>query len=43
MIVDADDNNAQVLERLFDECVDEGMSFEEAEIEAQRRFEESGI
>ena len=43
MIVDADDHNSQVRERLFDECLDEGMSFEEAEIEAQRRFEESGI
>ena len=41
--VDADDHNAQVLERLFDECVDEGMSFEEAEIEADRRYEEQGI
>tara|TARA_R100001015_G_C4561285_1_gene121095 strand:+ start:596 stop:781 length:186 start_codon:yes stop_codon:yes gene_type:complete len=41
--VDADDHNAQVLERLFDECVDEGMSFEEAEIEAYRRYEEQGI
>ena len=38
-----DDHNAQQLERLFDECVDEGMSYEEAEIEAQRRFEEQGI
>jgi hypothetical protein len=28
---------------LFDECVDEGMSFEEAEIEAYRRYEEQGI
>lgn len=43
MIVDADDHNAQQLERLFDECVDEGMSFEEAEIEAYRRYEEQGI
>ena len=43
MIVDADDNNAQVLERLFDECVDEGMSFEDAEIESYRRYEEQGI
>lgn len=41
--VDADDHNSQVLERLFDECVDEGMSFEEAEIEADRRYEEQGI
>ncbi len=41
--VDADDHNAQVLERLFDECLDEGMSFEEAEIEAQNRFKESGL
>ena len=41
--VDADDHNAQQLERLFDECVDEGMSFEEAEIEAYRRYEEQGI
>ena len=43
MIVDADDHNAQQLERLFDECVDEGMSYEDAETEAQRRFEEQGI
>ena len=42
-MIDADDHNAQVLERLFDECVDEGMSYEEAELEAQRRFEEQGI
>tara|TARA_R100001480_G_scaffold123388_1_gene121845 strand:- start:343 stop:549 length:207 start_codon:yes stop_codon:yes gene_type:complete len=38
-----DDHNAQILERLFDECLDEGMSVEEAEIEAQNRFEEQGI
>jgi len=38
-----DDHNAQQLERIFDECVDEGMSYEQAEIEAQRRFEESGL
>ena len=38
-----DDHNAQILERLFDECLDEGMSVEEAEVEAQNRFEESGI
>ena len=42
-MIDADDHNAQVLERLFDECVDEGMSFEDAEIEAYRRYEEQGI
>ena len=42
-MIDADDHNSQVLERLFDECVDEGMSFEEAEIEAYRRYEEQGI
>ena len=41
--VDADDHNAQQLERLFDECVNEGMSFEDAEIEAYRRYEEQGI
>ena len=38
-----DDHNAQQLERIFDECVDEGMSYEDAETEAQRRFEEQGI
>ena len=38
-----DDHNAQQLERIFDECVDEGMSYEDAENEAQRRFEESGL
>tara|TARA_X000001388_G_scaffold51075_1_gene36958 strand:+ start:341 stop:550 length:210 start_codon:yes stop_codon:yes gene_type:complete len=38
-----DDHNAQQLERIFDECVDEGMSYEDAETEAQRRFEESGL
>ena len=38
-----DDHNAQILERLFDECLDEGMSVEEAEVEAQNRFEEQGI
>jgi len=38
-----DDHNAQQLERHFDECLDEGMSVVEAETEAQRRFEESGI
>lgn len=38
-----DDHNAQQLERIFDECVDEGMAYDEAEIEAQRRFEEQGI
>ena len=37
------DHNAEQLERLFDECLDEGMSDKDAEIEAQRRFEESGI
>ena len=42
-MIDADDHNAQVLERLFDECVDEGMSFEDAEIEAYIRYEEQGI
>jgi len=42
-MIDADDHNTQQLERLFDECLDEGMSIEEAEIEAQRRFEEQGI
>ena len=38
-----DDHNTQQLERIFDECVDEGMSYEDAETEAQRRFEEQGI
>ena len=38
-----DDHNAQQLERIFDECVDEGMSYKDAETEAQRRFEESGL
>ena len=38
-----DDHNAQQLERIFDECVDEGMSYEDAETDAQRRFEESGL
>ena len=38
-----DDHNAQELERRFDECLDEGMSIDEAETEAQRRFEEQGI
>ena len=38
-----DDHNAQQLERIFDECVDEGMSYEDAEIEAYRRYEEQGI
>ena len=38
-----DDHNAQQLERIFDDCLDEGMSIEEAELEAQRRFEEQGI
>ena len=42
-MIDADDHNAQQLERLFDECVDEGMAYDEAETEAQRRFEEQGI
>ena len=42
-MIDADDHNAQQLERLFDECVDEGMSYEDAEIEAYRRYEEQGI
>ena len=42
-MIDADDHNAQVLERLFDECMDEGMSIEEAETEAQRRFQDTGI
>ena len=41
--VDADDHNAQQLERLFDECVDEGMSFEDAEIETYKRFEQQGL
>jgi len=41
--VDADDHNAQQLERLFDECVDEGMSFEDAEIEAYKRYEQQGL
>ena len=43
MIVDTDDHNSQVLERLFDECVDEGMSFEEAEVEAYKRYEQRGL
>jgi hypothetical protein len=38
-----DDHNAQQLERLFDDCLDEGMSYDEAETEAQRRFQESGL
>ena len=38
-----DDHNAQQLERHLDDCLDEGMSIEEAETEAQRRFEEQGI
>ena len=42
-MIDADDHNAQQLERLFDECVDEGMSFEEAEIEAYKRYEQQGL
>ncbi len=42
-MIDAADHNAQVLERLFDECVDEGMSFEEAEIEAYKRYEQQGL
>jgi len=41
--VDADDHNVQVLERLFDECVDEGMGYEDAEIEAYRRYEQQGL
>ena len=43
MLVDAEDQNAQVLERLFDECVDEGMSYEDAEVEAYRRYEQQGL
>jgi len=42
-MIDADDHNAQQLERLFDECVDEGMSYEDAEIEAYKRFEQQGL
>jgi predicted oxidoreductase len=42
-MIDADDHNAQQLERIFDECVDEGMSFDEAEIEAYKRFEQQGL
>ena len=38
-----DDHNAQQLERIFDECVDEGMSFEDAEIEAYKRYEQQGL
>jgi hypothetical protein len=42
-MIDADDHNAQVLERLFDECMDEGISIEEAEIETYKRFEQQGL
>jgi hypothetical protein len=38
-----DDHNAQQLERIFDECVDSGMSYDEAEEEAIRIFQEQGI
>ena len=38
-----DDHNAQQLERIFDECVDSGMSYDEAEEEATRIFQEKGI
>jgi hypothetical protein len=32
--------NRMILEQLFEECLAEGMSEEDAEIEAQKRFEE---
>ena len=38
-----DDHNAQQLERHFDDCLDEGMSYEDAEVEAYRRYEEQGL
>ena len=38
-----DDHNAQQLERIFDECVDNGMSYDEAEEEATRIFQEKSI
>jgi hypothetical protein len=38
-----DDHNAQQLEKIFDECVDNGMSYDEAEEEATRIFQEQGI
>ena len=38
-----DDHNAQQLERIFDECVENGMSYDEAEEEATRIFQEQGI
>ena len=38
-----DDHNAQQLEKIFDECVDNGMSYDEAEEEATRIFQEKGI
>ena len=38
-----DDHNAQQLERIFDECVENGMSYDEAEEEATRIFQEKGI
>ena len=38
-----DDHNVQQLERLIDECLDEGMSDKDAEIEAYKRFEEKSI
>jgi len=38
-----DDHNTQQLERIFDECVENGMSYDEAEEEATRIFQEQGI
>ena len=38
-----DDHNTQQLERIFDECVENGMSYDEAEEEATRIFQEKGI
>ena len=38
-----DDHNTQQLERIFDECVEKGMSYDEAEEEAIRIFQEQGI
>tara|TARA_R100001015_G_C4516743_1_gene86877 strand:+ start:241 stop:363 length:123 start_codon:yes stop_codon:yes gene_type:complete len=37
------EHNIRLLEQLFEQCLDEGMTDKQAEIEAWKRFSERGI
>ena len=37
------EHNTRLLEQLFEQCLDEGMTDKQAEIEAWKRFNERGI